>query len=153
MTEGDIFVLAGSIPKTLPSSVYETLTELAAANGVKVVVDASGKTLLDVVSHKPFFIIPNHHELAELFDVEVNSAEDALVYGKKLVEQGAQNVVVSMAGDGALLINETGAYSATVPKGTVKNSVGAGDSLVAGFIASYVQQGDLLEAFQTGVAS
>ncbi|RBN36333.1 1-phosphofructokinase, partial [Priestia megaterium] len=95
--------LAGSIPKTLPSSVYKTLTELASANGVKVVVDASGKTLLDVVSHKPFFIKPNHHELAELFDVEVKSAEDALVYGKKLVEQGAQNVVVSMAGDGALL--------------------------------------------------
>ena len=153
MTEGDIFVLAGSIPKTLPSSVYETLTELAAANGVKVVVDASGKTLLDVVSHKPFFIKPNHHELAELFDVEVNSAEDALVYGKKLVEQGVQNVVVSMAGDGAQRINESGVYSATVPKGTVKNSVGAGDSLVAGFIASYVKQGDLLEAFQTGVAS
>ncbi|TYR80789.1 1-phosphofructokinase [Priestia megaterium] len=153
MQEGDVFVLAGSIPKTLPHDIYEVLIKKAASRNVKAVVDVSGKTLLDVVKHKPFFIKPNHHELGELFDVEVNSIEDSVTYGRRLVEQGAENVIVSMAGDGALFINETGVYQATVPKGVVKNSVGAGDSLVAGFLASYVKQGDLLEAFRTGVAS
>ncbi|MED3825654.1 1-phosphofructokinase [Priestia flexa] len=153
MKEHDVLVLAGSIPKTLPKDIYETITQQATAKGVKVVVDASGKTLLDVVKHNPFFIKPNHHELGELFNVEVSGVEDAIQYGQKLVEMGAKNVGVSMAGDGALLITKDAVYRATAPKGNVKNSVGAGDSLVAGFLAAYTKENDLLEAFRTGVAS
>ncbi|WP_210608320.1 1-phosphofructokinase [Priestia flexa] len=153
MKEQDMLVLAGSIPKTLPKNIYETIAQQATAKGVKVVVDASGKTLLDVVKHNPFFIKPNHHELGELFNVEVSGVEDAIQYGQKLLEMGAENVGVSMAGDGALLITKDAVYRATAPKGNVKNSVGAGDSLVAGFLAAYTKENDLLEAFRTGVAS
>ncbi|WP_455660525.1 1-phosphofructokinase [Pradoshia sp.] len=153
MKEGDILVLSGSIPPSLSKDLYHDLTKKFAAKGIQVVVDASGKALMDVVKEHPFLVKPNHHELGELFETKTETIEDAIHYGRILVEQGAQNVIVSMAGAGALLINHEGVYSATVPKGTVKNSTGAGDSLVAGFIGKWDQTKDLLQAFQYGVAS
>ena len=153
LTVNDILILSGSIPPSIPKDLYHEWTKSFAGKGISVVVDTSGKALLDVVKEEPFLVKPNHHELGELFDMKVETAEDAIQYGKILVEQGAQNVIVSMAGDGALLINKEAVYSATIPQGTVKNSTGAGDSLVAGFIGKWDQTKDLLQAFQYGVAS
>ena len=153
LTESDILILSGSIPPSMPKDLYQEWTRSFAGKGISVVVDTSGKALLDVVKEHPFLVKPNHHELGELFDKKINTADDAIHYGKILVEQGAQNVIVSMAGDGALLINKEEVYSATIPQGTVKNSTGAGDSLVAGFIGKWDQTKDLLQAFQYGVAS
>lgn len=151
--DGDILVLAGSIPSSLPSDLYETLSKLAKEQGAKVVVDMSGKALLDVVKQEPFFIKPNHHELGEMFDVIIETPEEAIPYGQKLLELGAEHVAISMAEKGALLVTKNSVYQASVPKGTVKNSVGAGDSLVAGFLGAYVKDKDIVKAFQTGVAS
>ena len=153
LTVNDILILSGSIPPSMPKDLYHEWTKVFAGKDIPVVVDTSGKALLDVVKEQPFLVKPNHHELGELFDTKVETAEDAIHYGKILVEQGAQNVIVSMAGDGALLINQEAVYSATIPQGTVKNSTGAGDSLVAGFIGKWDQTKDLLQAFQYGVAS
>lgn len=153
MSDDDILVLSGSIPPSLSPDLYMELTREYAAKGIQVVVDASGKTLLDVVKERPFLVKPNHHELGELFDTKVETVKDAIHYGSMLVEQGAQNVIVSMAGEGAILINREGVYTATIPKGNVKNSTGAGDSLVAGFIGMWDQTKDLQRAFQYGVAS
>jgi 1-phosphofructokinase len=150
---GDILVLAGSIPGSLPGDLYETLSKLARKQGAKVVVDMSGKALLDVVKQEPFFIKPNHHELGEMFDVIIETPEEAIPYGQKLLEFGAEHVAISMAEKGALLVTKDAVYQASVPKGTVKNSVGAGDSLVAGFLGAYVQDKDIVKAFRTGVAS
>ncbi|MFF2875887.1 1-phosphofructokinase [Gottfriedia sp. NPDC057991] len=151
--KGDYVVLAGNIPNTLPSDLYEQLTLWGQENGIHIIVDASGKVLLDVVKHRPFFIKPNHHELGDLFDVKITSIEQAIPYGKKLVEMGAQNVGISFAGDGAILINESSVYVSNVPKGEVINSVGAGDSLVAGFVGTYVKTNNIETAFKVGVAS
>ncbi|MFB9758953.1 1-phosphofructokinase [Ectobacillus funiculus] len=153
LQDGDVLVLAGSIPSSLPSDLYATFLKLVKEKGVKVVVDMSGKALLDVVKQEPFFIKPNHHELGEMFDVTIETPEEAIPYGQKLLDLGAEYVAISMAGKGALLITKDGVYQASVPKGTVKNSVGAGDSLVAGFLSAYVQGRDVVEAFRVGVAS
>ncbi len=153
MKEGDILVLSGSIPPSLSKDLYHDLTKKFAAKGIQVVVDASGKALMDVVKEHPFLVKPNHHELGELFDTTTETIEGAIHYGRILVAHGAKNVIVSMAGAGALLMNHEGVYSATIPKGTVKNSTGAGDSLVAGFIGKWDQTKDLLQAFQYAVAS
>ncbi|PGL71127.1 1-phosphofructokinase [Bacillus sp. AFS055030] len=151
--KGDYVVLAGNIPNTLPADLYEQLALWGHENGIQIIVDASGKVLLDVVKHRPFFIKPNHHELGDLFDVKITSIEQAIPYGKKLVEMGAQNVGISFAGDGAVLITESSIYISNVPKGEVINSVGAGDSLVAGFIGTYVKTNNIETAFKVGVAS
>jgi 1-phosphofructokinase len=148
-----MIVLAGSIPRSLPSHLYEELTRRLNARGIQVVVDASGKALLDVIQHQPFLVKPNHHELGELFGISLNRVEEILPYGQKLREMGAEHVIVSMAGKGALLFTESGTYYANVPKGKVINSVGAGDSLVAGFVGTFVQTGDVLKAFRFGVAT
>ncbi|MCM2532322.1 1-phosphofructokinase [Neobacillus pocheonensis] len=149
----DVLVLAGSIPSSLPSDFYTKLSKIAKKQGAKVVVDVSGKVLLDIVEQGPFFIKPNHHELGELFDVTIETPEEAIPYGQRLLELGAENVAISMAGKGALLITRKAIYQATVPKGNVKNSVGAGDSLVAGFLATIINNGEIVEAFRRGVAS
>ncbi|WLR51789.1 1-phosphofructokinase [Bacillus tianshenii] len=149
----DILVLAGSIPSSLPDNLYEDLTKRLTAQHVKVVVDATKKALKSVLPHHPFLIKPNHHELGELFGVTIEAAEQAVPYGKKLIELGAQNVIVSMAGDGALLFTKDGVYFANVPNGKVQNSVGAGDSVVAGFIAAYSKGQAVQEAFRYGVTA
>ena len=153
LQDGDILVLAGSIPSSLPKTFYSDLTKMFSKRGVKVVVDAGGSILAEVLQDKPFLVKPNHHELSELFGVSINTVEEVIPFGKKVVEMGAENVIVSMAGDGALLFTNGKVYSATVPKGKVLNSVGAGDSLVAGFIGTYSKEQDFMKAFQIAVAT
>ena len=136
---GDILVLAGSIPESMPQSAYMDIMKRLQDKKLKIVVDATRDLLVNVLPYKPFMIKPNNFELGEIFGVEIKDKDDVCKYAKKLQEQGARNVLVSMAGDGAVLLAEDGSeYRAEAPKGTVKNSVGAGDSMVAGFIAGYL---------------
>lgn len=153
LVEGDILVLAGSIPSTLPKDLYLQIQKRVSKKNVKVVVDTSGKALLEAIKNKPFLIKPNNHEIEEIFDVKINSEKELIKYGKDLVSLGAENVIISMAGDGALLITKDGVYKGNAPKGEVKNSVGAGDSLVGGFLAKYVETKDLITSFKNGIAS
>ena len=134
--DGDTIVLAGSIPASLPSDIYERILEYLKNKKIRAIVDATGDLLMNVLKYKPFLIKPNNFELEEIFGVELKTAEDVSEYALKLKEMGAVNVLVSMAGDGAILADENGKIHACgVCSGTVKNSVGAGDSMVAGFIA------------------
>lgn len=149
----DILVLAGNIQNTLPSTLYSKIQNLVSKNGVKVVVDTSGNALLEAVKNKPFLIKPNNHEIEEIFNVKINNTDELIIYGKKLNEMGAENVIIYLAGDGALLICSQGVFFGNAPKGEVKNSVGAGDSLVGGFLAEYSKSSDLLKAFKNGIAS
>ena len=154
LKDGDILVLAGSIPQTMPSDIYESIMERLDERGIKFVVDATGNLLLNVLKYKPFLIKPNHHELAELFNVEIKNEKEIIHYAKKLKEMGARNVLISMAGDGAIFITEKNeVLKSDVPKGEVRNSVGAGDSMVGGFIAGYLKNNKLEEAFKMGVAT
>ena len=153
LTSEDLLVLAGSVPSTLPKTTYEELVKICKANNVSFVVDAEGDLLKAVLPYNPFLIKPNHHELGELFGTTITTPEEAIPYGKKLLEMGAQNVIVSLAGDGAVLINPHDVLVSTVPKGEVKNSVGAGDSMVAGFLAKYQETQDIKEAFRYSIAS
>lgn len=153
LKDGDTIVLAGSIPNTLPDDMYEKLLERLSNKKIKAVVDATGDLLMNVLKYKPFLVKPNIHELGEMFGVEIRDKEEAVIYAKKLKEMGAVNVLVSMAGDGSLLVDEDGkVYSGGVCKGEVKNSVGAGDSMVAGFIAGS-QNGDYEYALKLGTAA
>ncbi|MFR7907658.1 MAG: 1-phosphofructokinase [Oscillospiraceae bacterium] len=134
--DGDTIVLAGSIPASLPSDIYERILEYLKNKKIRAIVDATGDLLMNVLKYKPFLIKPNNFELEEIFGVELKTAEDVSEYALKLKEMGAVNVLVSMAGDGAILADENSKIHACgVCSGTVKNSVGAGDSMVAGFIA------------------
>lgn len=150
--DGDTLVLAGSIPKTLPSDIYEIIMSKLSDKKIKVIVDASGDLLLNVLKYHPHLIKPNSHELSELFNVELTSDNDIIKYAKKLKEMGAENVLVSMAENGALLLDSEGnIHKFGVCKGTVINSVGAGDSMLAGFIAGSAN-GDLEYALKLGTA-
>lgn len=151
---GDILVLAGSIPKTMPTDIYERIMQRLQEKDVKFIVDTTGESLLKVLKYNPFLIKPNHHELGELFGVKLNNKEEVIEYAKKLKDMGAQNVIISMAGDGAVLIDSNGGVTTSnVPKGVVKNSVGAGDSMVAGFIAGYLNSEKIEDGFKLGVAT
>ncbi len=150
----DILVLAGSIPSTLDSSLYENIMKRIEKKGIKIIVDATKNLLLNTLKYNPFLIKPNNHELEEIFGVELKTREDVIKYAKKLKEMGAKNVLVSMGKDGALLITEENeVFASNVPKGVVKNSVGAGDSMVGGFIAGYLNNNDYKEALKLGAAS
>jgi 1-phosphofructokinase len=153
LTENDIVVLAGSIPSSLSPDVYEKIIDEAKKAKAKVVVDTSGPALKSLLMRKPFLAKPNHKELAELFDTTFHSKDEIMVYGHRLVELGVENVIVSMAGNGAFYFNKEMTLFAEAPKGTVKNSVGAGDSMVAGFLAAYTSGKSLEEAFAYSVAS
>ena len=153
LTSKDLLVLAGSIPSTLPKTTYEELVKLCKVNGTEFVVDAEGELLKKVLPYHPFLIKPNHHELGELFDTTLSSVDEVIPFGKKLIEMGAKNVIVSLADKGAVLITDGMSLIADVPKGEVKNSVGAGDSMVAGFLAAYEKTADLKEAFRYSVAA
>ena len=154
LKEGDILVLAGSVPSSLPDSIYRDIMERIAARNIKTVVDATQQLLTKVLKYKPFLIKPNNHELGEIFGVTIKDKKEVAHYAMKLKEMGAQNVLVSMAGEGAVLITEDGTvYESSSPKGRVVNSVGAGDSMVAGFIAGYVNSGDYKEALKMGIAT
>lgn len=153
LKDGDTIVLAGSIPNTLPADIYEQILQYLSGKNIKAVVDATGELLLRVMKFKPFLVKPNNHELGELFHVTLQTNEEIAQYARKLQEMGARNVLVSMAGDGALLIDENGVeHSCGVCKGTVRNSVGAGDSMVAGFLAGS-KDGDYEYALKLGTAT
>lgn len=153
MKDGDTIVLAGSIPATLPPDIYEKILEYLSAKKIKAVVDATGELLLNVLKYKPFLIKPNNHELGEMFGITLTTKEEIARYAAKLKDMGARNVLVSMAGDGALLLDENGkTHICGVCKGTLKNSVGAGDSMVAGFIAGS-QEGNYEYALKLGTAA
>ncbi|PAF32217.1 1-phosphofructokinase [Paenibacillus sp. 7516] len=150
---GDIVVLSGSVPPSLGTDFYDRLIQVCKQTGAEFVIDTTGPALMEALVHMPLLVKPNHHELAELFGVNIETREELVLYGRKLLEAGAKQVLISMAGDGALLITGSDVYHASVPKGKVKNSVGAGDSMIGGFVGTYVLNGDILEAFRTGVAS
>lgn len=154
LQDGDILVLAGSIPSVMPESMYMDIMKYLSDRKLKVVVDATRELLMNVLPYHPFVIKPNNHELGDIFGVELKEKKDVITYAKKLQEMGAQNVIVSMAGEGAVFLDEDGnVYESDAPKGRVVNSVGAGDSMVAGFLAGYLQSGDYREAFKMGVCT
>lgn len=151
---GDVLVLAGSIPSVMPQSMYMDIMKYMEEKDLNIVVDATKDLLVNVLKYHPFLVKPNNHELGEIFGVELEEKEDVIVYAKKLKEMGAKNVLVSMAGAGAVLVAEDGSiYESEAPKGKVVNSVGAGDSMVAGFLAGYLQTRDYREAFKLGVCT
>ncbi|MDQ0086670.1 1-phosphofructokinase [Paenibacillus anaericanus] len=153
LSADDIVILSGSVPPSLGGDFYDKLISVCKQSNAEFVIDTTGTALKEALAHKPMLVKPNHHELAELFGVTINSREEIITYGRKLLEAGAKHVLVSMAGEGALFITGNEVYHANAPKGNVKNSVGAGDSMIAGFVGTLSLTGDLLEAFRAGVAS
>lgn len=154
LKEGDFLVLAGSIPNTMPADSYEIIAKRLEGKGINLIVDATNDLLKNVLPYHPFLIKPNNHELAEMFDVELKDNADIAKYGLKLRDMGAQNIIISMAGDGAIFIPKEGEpVFLPAPKGKVVNSVGAGDSMVAGFTAGTAQGLAPEEAFLLGVAT
>ena len=152
--EGDTLILAGSIPSSLPDDMYKRIMESLSGRGVMIVVDATKDLLLNVLCNHPFLVKPNNHELGEIFGVTLKTREEVIPYGRKLQEMGASNVLVSMAGEGAVLIAEDGSiYQTPAPKGTLVNGVGAGDSMVAGFVAGWLEKRDYKHAFYMGVSA
>lgn len=154
LQEGDVLVLAGSIPGTLPMTIYRDIMCRLADKKISIVVDATRDLLRNVLEFHPFLIKPNHIELGELFNTTIRDRADGAAYAKKLQAMGARNVLVSMAGDGAVLVSEDGkVYQSEAPEGTVVNSVGAGDSMVAGFLYGYLTTGSYEEAFRYGICT
>lgn len=154
LKQGDILVLAGSIPDMMPKSIYMDIMDYLKEKNLMVVVDATKELLLNVLPYYPFLIKPNNHELEEIFGVEIKTKDQVIEYAKKLREKGAKNVLVSMAGEGAVLVTEDGQeFRAEAPKGKVINSVGAGDSMVAGFLYGYLKNNDYKEALAYGICT
>lgn len=161
LTKDDILVLAGSIPSSMPATVYSDImkrlakqSEKCGVAGPLMVVDATKDLLMNVLPYRPFLIKPNHHELGELFGVTIASHEEVIPYAEKLQEQGARNVLVSMGGLGAVLVDEQGGvHKSSAPEGVVVNSVGAGDSMVAGFLAGWLEKKNYEYAFYMGLAA
>lgn len=154
LEEGDVLVLSGSIPGCMPNNIYASIMKQLQDKNIEIVVDATGDLLMNVLEYKPFVIKPNHQELEEMFHVKLRAKKDIAIYAKRLQELGAKNVLISMAGSGAFFVCHDGTvYFCEAPIGEVKNSVGAGDSMVAGFIAGYKQTGDYIHAFKMGVAT
>ena len=154
MKEGDVLFLAGSIPASMPDDIYSRIMKELKDKGIMIVVDATRDLLMNVLEYRPFLIKPNNHELGEIFEVTLKTREDVIPYGRKLQEKGARNVLISMAGEGAVLIAENGeVYSSPAPKGTLVNGVGAGDSMVAGFMTGWMEKQDYEHAFRMGVAT
>lgn len=154
LTADDVLVLSGSIPGTLPDDIYERMMQRLDGKGVRIAVDATQDLLLRVLKYHPFLIKPNNHELSEMFQVTLTEDEQIITYAKKLQQMGARNVLVSMAKDGAILVDEhQQVYQLLPPKGEVVNSVGAGDSMVAGFLAGYLTSGSYEQALRLGTAA
>lgn len=154
LKDGDTLVLAGSIPAVMPKTMYRDIMDRLSGKKLQIVVDATKDLLMNVLKYHPFLIKPNNHELGEIYGVTLNTRDEVIPYAHKLQEEGARNVLVSMAGEGAVLLAENGqVYQSEAPKGKVQNSVGAGDSMVAGFIAGYQASGDYEQAFYMGVCT
>ena len=154
LSDGDFLVLAGSIPKSVPATIYSDIMKRLDGKGVKVVVDSTGDILVNSLKYRPFLVKPNKHELGDIFNVELSTTEEVISYAKKLREMGAENVIVSMAGDGAVFVSSDNAvYDMPAPKGELINGVGAGDSMVAGFLAGFIEKSDLEYAFKMGISA
>ena len=154
LKEGDVLVLAGSIPSSMSDNIYRDIMADLKDRGVMIVVDATKDLLLNVLEYHPFLIKPNNHELGEIFDVKLTTREEVIPYGRKLQEKGARNVLISMAGEGAVLVAENGqVFEKPAPKGTLVNGVGAGDSMVAGFMAGWMEKQDHEYAFHMGISA
>ena len=154
LKEGDVLVLAGSIPASMPDDMYRNIAARMEGKKILLAVDATKDLLVNVLEYHPFVIKPNNHELGEIFGVKITEKEDVITYAKKMQEKGAGLVLVSLAGEGAVLVAEDGSiFQAEAPKGKVVNSVGAGDSMVAGFVTGYLKTGSYKEAFQMGVCT
>jgi 1-phosphofructokinase len=154
LVAGDYLVIAGSVPSMLPSDMYERIMERLDGRGVNIAVDAERDLLTRVLRYHPFVIKPNNHELGDIFGVELRTRDEVVPYAKKLQERGARNVIISMAGEGAVFVSEQGEVAMSeAPKGTVVNSVGAGDSMVAGFLAGVIETGDMAQAFRMGLCT
>ena len=154
LKQGDMLILAGSIPKSMPDTIYMDIMAQLQDKGIDIVVDATGDLLMKVLPYHPFLVKPNNHELGELFGVELKTRDDVQPYAKKLQEMGARNVLVSMAGQGAVLLDENGEFhQLPAPKGTLVNAVGAGDSMVAGFVAGWIEKEDYEHAFRMGISA
>lgn len=154
LTKEDTLVLSGSVPASLPKDVYVDMIKHVKEKGTRIVVDATGELLRSTLPYHPFLVKPNHHELGELFGVTLTTKEDVALYAEKLRKEGARNVLVSMAGDGAVLAAEDGSvWFGEAPQGDVVNTVGSGDSMVAGFLAGYEATRNVEQAFLTGIAS
>ena len=154
LNDKDVLVLAGSIPDCMPKSSYMDIMKRLADKNIPIVVDATKELLVNVLPYKPFLVKPNNHELGEVFGVTIKTKEAVVQYAKELANEGARNILVSMAGEGAVLLAEDGSvYMSDAPVGVLKNSVGAGDSMVAGFLAGYLQTGSYEKAFQMGVCT
>ncbi|MCD2255241.1 1-phosphofructokinase [Lactobacillus sp. CC-MHH1034] len=149
---GDVVVMSGSLPPALPDTFYRDLIPMIQAQGADFVIDTTGQALKDTLSAHPLVVKPNHHELAQLFNVQLDDLEDIAKYGRKLLDLGAKNVLISMAGDGAFLITSDQTYYSKAPKGTVVNSVGAGDSMIAGFTGTFAKTKDPMASFKIGLA-
>ena len=152
LKKGDIVVMSGSLTPSLPTDFYQSLLPTIKEAGAEFVVDTTGQALLDTLEYHPLVIKPNHHELADLFGVTFDSSDVMLEYAQKLLEKGAQNVMVSMAGEGGFLLTQDHVYHAKGAVGTAVNSVGAGDSMIAGFVGTYYKTGDPKEGFRIGMA-
>lgn len=154
LTESDVLILAGSIPASMPETMYMDIMKRLADKNILIAVDATRDLLVNVLQYHPFLVKPNNHELGEIFGVELETRSEVIPYAKKLQDMGARNVLVSMAGEGAVLAAEDGSlFETPAPKGKLVNGVGAGDSMVAGFIAGWLERGDYRHAFKLGVAS
>lgn len=154
LESGDVLVLAGSIPAGISDNIYKDIMDMLKDKGVQIVVDATSRLLTNVLEYKPFFIKPNQHELGDIFNVTLNTQEEVIPYALELKKMGAVNVCVSMGGKGAILVADDGnVYKAKAPDGKLKNSVGAGDSLVAGFLSGWIEKKDYEYAFRKGVAT
>ena len=154
MKEGDVLFLAGSIPASMPDDIYSRIMKELKDKGVMIVVDATRDLLMNVLEYRPFLIKPNNHELGEIFEVTLKTREDVIPYGRKLQEKGARNVLISMAGEGAVLIAADGqCLEAPAPKGKLVNGVGAGDSMVAGFLTGWLEEKEYAHAFCMGIAA
>ena len=154
LKEGDVLVLAGSIPNSMPDDIYRRIMERLKERKVLIVVDATKELLVNVLEYHPFLIKPNNHELGEIFGVTLQRRGEVIPYAEKLREMGAVNVLVSMAGEGAVLVAGDGSiYEAPVPKGKLVNGVGEGDSMVAGFLAGWLERKDYRHAFYMGIAA
>lgn len=154
LESGDVLVLAGSIPAGISDNIYKDIMDMLKDKGVQIVVDATSRLLTNVLEYKPFFIKPNQHELGDIFNVTLNTQEEVIPYALELKKMGAVNVCVSMGGKGAILVADDGnVYKAKALDGILKNSVGAGDSLVAGFLSGWIEKKDYEYAFRKGVAT
>lgn len=154
LESGDVLVLAGSIPAGISDNIYKDIMDMLKDKGVQIVVDATSRLLTNVLEYNPFFIKPNQHELGDIFNVTLNTQEEVIPYALELKKMGAVNICVSMGGKGAILVADDGnVYKAKAPDGILKNSVGAGDSLVAGFLSGWIEKKDYEYAFRKGVAT